>query len=660
MPDFAFDEWMDAQLRNVPVPSDLHARLAAGRPPSDDELDALLRDVPVPPQLERHLRRIAWRGRTSSVWGSLALAASVLIVLGTGAYLAIFSGAIAPDAPMVASQSAVREPEIATRPVARRSQRKASPRRQQPVVVPLGPPRQVSDDPPQKLPFTLKDVATVSTSIKQAIEARLQARAALGASGEIERLPELDAFESPVPRGVVPPRLGGYDMLFQLRYGEQPFVSPAAHKDLRASRVPFTFRTASYDLAVARVGAGQLPANEEIRVEDFLAAQRYALPGPPAGSLALHAAASPSPLGEPGLHLLQLIVQGGKASKPRRQGVRLIAVVDTSAAMRFEARAKTVERALLNLGRELEAADRLTLIGFAEQPRVLAENRTRDELAELLASGTLGQSDGSADFPSAIQSACEAVRAVPSSEARRVVFVTAGRAEFDDAQLSRSRESLLHLAAADIPWQIIRLSPTDDNSQWDDLARRAHGRTCAVTSADGLYAVLLEILTGRPQTVANSVSMRITFNPKVVTSYRMLGHASATLTGEAGDPLEVDLVAEQTATIMFELWLKPAGNGELATAELLWRDPASGQPRRSVQPIRRSQVASSFAQAPPWLQQGILAASTAEFMRASYFVPRSRRLDRLLDLAAQVDDRAEKMPEFQALVRLIRDAGKLH
>jgi len=537
-------------------------------------------------------------------------------------------------------------------------QRTETPRRQEPVTVPLGTPPQVADTTPPEGPFTMEDVATVGTTIKQAIEARLRTEQALGAGGEIQRLPELAALESPLPRGVSPPRLLGYDMLFQLRHGEHPFVSPAAHRQLRVSRVPFTFRTTSYDLAQASVAAGRLPAKDEIRVEDFLAAQRYALPSAPAAGLSLHAAASRSPLGEPGLHFMQLVVQGGQASNPRRKPARLVLVVDTSSAMQYDARCKTVERALANLGRHLKPNDRITLIGFAEQPRVLAEDATRNELATLLSSATLEQTSGSADLASAIQSACSAVRAVPSNQARRVVFITAGRAEFNDAARTRSRESLLQLTAANIPWQIVHTSGADDHPEFGELARTARGRTCAVTSADALSAVLLEELTGRPQTVAHGVSMRVTFNPKVVTSYRMLGHESATLTGETSDPLQVDLHAEQAATALYEMWLKPGGD-DVAIVELLWRDPNNGQPRRRVQPIRRDQITSSFAQAPPWLQQGVLAASTAEFLRGSYYVPRSRRLDQLLDLAAEVDPRAAKMPEFQSLVQLIDEAGKL-
>lgn len=658
MPDFGFDEWLDAQLRNVPVPRDLHARLSATRRPSDEELDAALCDVPVPPHLERHLRRIAQHNRRISVWRSLAVAASVLIALGTGTYWGFSRDTPAANKAVVAKRTtpAGRSPKTAAPPS--RPQHEGPQRRQEPITVPLAPAGQWAEDQPSKLPFTLQDVATVSTTIKQAVETRLRAQAALGASGKIEQLSDLDVFEPPPARGLSPPRLRGYDLLFQLKQGEHPFVSPAMHKDLRVSRVPFTFRTSSYDQALDNIEKGRLPPREEIRVEDFLAAQRYALSVPPAAGLALHVAACPCPLGEAGLHFLQLTVQGGAVPQVPHRPSRLIVVVDTSTAMRFDARSRTLERALEKLSEHLDPDDRLTLIGFAEQPRVLAENATRDELAELLAAGTLRQTAGSADFTSAIQSACEAVHAVTTSDARQVVFVTAGRAELDDAQLGLASSSLLRLVAADIPWQIVRLNHADDRPHWSDLARRAHGRSSAVTSAEELFAVLLETLSGRPQTVAHGVSMRIAFNPKVVTSYRLLGHESATLTGEASDPLEVDLHAGQTATNMYQLWVRP-GDDELAVVELLWHDPRNGQPRRRVQPILRAQVASSFRQAPAWLQQGILAASTAEFLRGSYYVPNSRRLGQLLELTAEVDARAAELPDFQGLVRMIEAADRL-
>jgi Ca-activated chloride channel family protein len=668
MPDDGFDNWIDAQLRNVPLPRDLHARLSAGRPPqipTDDQLDAVLRNVPVPEHLERHLRRIAWHKPAIAAWKSGLLAASVLFALAAVTYLALWEDAAAPPKGNLAAGPAPKKstapPQLAARPAVQPRASQAPSQRQQPIVVPLAESHQATQQQNNPLP-AIKQVAGVGSSLKQAIEARLRTQAALGSGGKIEQLPELDVFEPPAPRGIEPPRIVGYDLLFQLRYGEHPFVSPAAHRDLQVSRVPFTFHTASYDLAADEIERGRLPSAEEIRVEDFLAAQRYALPTPPSAGLALHAAASPSPLGKPGLHLLALAVQGAKLHAPSRAPLRLIAVVDTSSAMQFDARWKIVTRALADLASHLAPGDRLTVIGFAEQPRVLAEDVTRDDLEKLIDSGALQKTSGSADMLAGIQAACDAVDALGHGEPRRVAFVTA-RAELKTSDLDRAAEALSKLSAAKIPWYFVRVAPTDDDSPIDELARKAHGMIRAARSADELHAALVESLTGRSPAVALGVSMKITFNPKVVTSYRMLGHEAVTLTGQPGDPLEVDLHAEQTAAAMYELWLKPSADGEatpdIAIAELVWHDPATGQPRRRVEPIRRSQVARSFSAAAPWLQQAILAAKTAEYLRASYYVPDARRLERLLDLAAEVDAPAAEQPEFRALVNLVKWADAL-
>jgi len=112
MADFGFDDWMDAELRNVPVPPDLRERLLAGRPgPSDAQLDHALRGVTVPPDLGRRLRRIARRDSLPIFLGKVALAASVLLLIsGGGYYLLVPAAATRPSALAVASAPSVARP----------------------------------------------------------------------------------------------------------------------------------------------------------------------------------------------------------------------------------------------------------------------------------------------------------------------------------------------------------------------------------------------------------------------------------------------------------------------------------------------------------------------------------------------------------------------
>ncbi len=667
MPDF--DDWIDRQLRNVPLPPDLLRRLTEcpavrDQASTDARLDAVLRSVAVPDDLDAQLRRIARRRRPPPGWMQFALAASVFLGLGlaTAGYLGFVSQQPRPATATAALPASPRTGATA----ARNADVAAQPALKQTVLVTdtagSHPPERSEEPAPAQAAavprpsITFQDVVAAGRSLMQAVDARRQSQAALGAGGNLDRLPSLEVFEAPAPRGIAPPRVRGYDLLFQLKHGEHPFAPPSA-RELATSRMPFSFRTASYDLTVGAAREGQLPPADEIRVEDFLAAQDYALPPAPANRLALHVAVSPSPFEDSGLHLMQLAVKASaKAPGPRRP-TRMVAVVDTSSAMLGGARWETILRALAKIADDMRPTDRLTLIGFAERATVLAENATHGDLRAIVSGGGLPQPGGIADLPTAIRAACETARDEQVTEAQLVVVITAGRGDYDDSVVASVVDSLLQLDTDNIAWQIISLSP--QNSQLTDLARRARGEVIAATSASEIRAAILDKLTGQSSLVARGASLKLTFNPQVVTSYRLLGHATTTLTAEAANSLEIDLHADQTATAMYELWIKPGETDKVATAELTWLDPQSAQPRRAAQTIHRGRIAASFSQAPGWFQHGVIAAKAAEVLRGSYFAPTSRPLDRIRDLADHVEPSTAQQADFQGLLRLLEQAQKL-
>ena len=104
--NFGSDPWLDARLRNVPLPVGMLARLSQAGSPTDEQLDTVVRDVPVPEGLCLRLqqitdlpqRRIDWLtvdlaprvlapvqwARQHVGWGELAIAASLLLAVGAG------------------------------------------------------------------------------------------------------------------------------------------------------------------------------------------------------------------------------------------------------------------------------------------------------------------------------------------------------------------------------------------------------------------------------------------------------------------------------------------------------------------------------------------------------------------------------------------------
>src|ERR1700722_18541793 len=96
--NFGSDPWLDARLRNVPLPVGMLARLSQVGSPSDEQLDAVIRDVPVPEGLCQRLLQITdepqrrfdlspadwspvvWT-RQHVGWRELAIAASLLLIV---------------------------------------------------------------------------------------------------------------------------------------------------------------------------------------------------------------------------------------------------------------------------------------------------------------------------------------------------------------------------------------------------------------------------------------------------------------------------------------------------------------------------------------------------------------------------------------------------
>ncbi len=321
---FGSDPWLDARLRNVPLPAGMLQRLSQIGNPTDEQLDAAICDVPLPPGLGERLcliaqspeRRFGWlpvdwlpqsvdnAGRSAASWTrehlgwrELALAASLLLAVGVG-YLAI--------APWLGRGLDANLPgEIAAMPWAANG----------PGDEQSGEVEAFAVDSPSAAAGDALPGSDEGNSLFPPIEFKplplpgprlRRPRNLLFASDPaFDRLPALETASLAGDRGLAPPLVASYDLLAQLKSGERSFVSPGAEAQLAWTPIPLGHDTSSYRLVQRAIRAGHLPAPEDVRIEDFLNAQcdHY----PPADSpLVIRVAAGPAPLGEPGLKLLQV------------------------------------------------------------------------------------------------------------------------------------------------------------------------------------------------------------------------------------------------------------------------------------------------------------------------------------------------------------------
>jgi len=686
------DPWLEQQLRDVPLPDGLQDRLrdvagwgnsqidaalsqvpiAAGLRERlrgivrDEQVDQRLRDVPLPASLLPRLHAIARQGRRWAAWGRLS-AAAVLLAAASVAYLAILAGWTYPSyrratgggaalsLEMSASFARPGTPdlpavELALEP-ARSDQRVDLPRIE-PLVLPVP-----ADGPLSELQSQLAWAPNLLDDIYRLRWGHLSLPhgddETLGDPREPARL--RTRYPSAAAR-VLDPR-------FLMAHQASPVISPRHPGQPHTATVPMVTETESYDLLCRVLDQGRLPAPSQVRVEDFLAAVWFPFPAPPPGKVGLRTAAGPSIFGDGRAGLLQVAVNAGPPAADRRP-THLTIAVDVSASMGWGDRLWMTAQALQRLPAQLTDQDHLSLVAINETARVLVEHAPIDQpdrWRRVLAEGL--QPRGSSNLGAGLQRAA-AIADGPGSRpgaARQLVVVTDRVIGLPESIAFQLEQLLTELGRSGVQVRFVQWGSEDEaDPLLSRFAFASGGSLDHVQTVEQLRGILASALAPGPAAEVCDAQLRVTFNPRAVTAYRLLGHDALSLGTVAGS-VESVLHAGQQASALFEVWLEPNGADErIALAEVMWREGPGGPARRVEQRVGRLQFATSLGAMPLPLEAAALAAEAAEVLRGSPFVqPGARRLQHVLLAAAEVHPRLAGQPAWREFVTTLQRADAL-
>ncbi|MEX2138618.1 MAG: VWA domain-containing protein [Pirellulales bacterium] len=706
------DAWIDDELRNVALPADLLPKLHAIAALDDAELDRALRDVAPPPALLDRLRSIGSRDeldvddelrhvvlpvslaerlrripsavrrskRTKVVVRRFAIAASLLLAMGVG-YLA----AISPALFNRPRQQLVDKRPLAGQPATNAKQ----PQRDRPTTPPApitdngsklvqsAPPSEAVRDGSVTQPRDIEGPAPATSEVAESRSDDSQRLTndlgrdpllpdVLAAGVAPDRLPPLESMPTPMWRGVTPPRVRGYDLRFQLTHGVHPFASPAANPALETCPVPLVTSSASFDATVALVAEQRLPPPHRIRTEEFLAAMDYGFPLPEGSALGIRTAIGPSPFGTSGSSLLQVAAQGKALSRGVKGAWHVVAILDTSASMRWENRWETARLGLRKLIERMTPADRVSIVLMGDKAEIVAERQSPAEALRALEALPDQPSARAVNVVDAVEMANEAAVRGAAQAAGRVVLLTDGQVQLNEPVNLRIESVVQAVVNQGHRFEVLDLREDGTiDSELNRIAAAANGKAGSsgavsqTSTADWIRWRLLEIADGQSQVVAANATMKVTFKPDAVAMYRLLGHEATSFAALVNTTVEADLRAGEAATGLFEVILKPDGGETIATVEVTWRDPKTGAEQSRRQTVSRLQLAPSFHQAPLSLQTGALAAQTAEILRNSFFAPaHSHSLSDVAELSVQLNPRLRERPSFAKLMTLIEQAQR--
>ncbi len=675
------DAWLEAQLKAVPLPEGLLERLRQIPLQADEGVDALLREVSIPEGLLARLRRLpiqrCWENRVYR-W---ATAVSLLLIFGLWQLGWILSmvGSIPPldwfskvpkqhlgrigqltePLPMnllVAAPSAS-EKSLASQPFGLEAA--AIQVEMDPALAKAGSVSPAEPDWSERLwGLRREELVLARTLMKWPMLA-----SPLSIDGE-----DLWTVPLPAPRGVDPPLVPGFPWGDYRRWGVHPFVIPAFHPHLTVSEVPLDVAPASFELARAYLSRGSLPPPEAIRTEEFLAAIDYKYPMPRAGQpLRLGIWAGPSLFRGGQFQMMQVGVQAAQVADGPRAGTSATLVLDCSSSMQWGARWALLVQALQMLTKSFGPKDRLHVVLFHTQAYVVGEDLGRDDMPELLEVLARQEPAGSTHAAEGLRYGYAVARRYGGEKGRRnrVILLTDGMVALDPVAEQRLGGLLAEAASEGIHLDVVDLGQERlDEEPEPLLARLAQlggGKAYRATSSRQILWALLESITGRSQRVAADVRLRVRFNPRMVISYRLLGHESRAIVGLKPPRLDTYFYSGQSGTALYELRLATGGPDDLiATAELCWRDPQSGQASSVQEKLFRKQVAGSVLQSPLPLQAAMLAAQTAELLRESPFagwIPTMAQPKAVLEAARHLDSRLLAWPSVQQMLDLLEKAS---
>lgn len=675
------DEELDYRLRSVPTPIGMLQRVK--QEVADELLDQRIRDVPIPSRVIPRARVIPQRRRRSRI-GRLALAASLLVVVGAG-YFAAIGGVlqlvrpgpketvalvIIDQGPLKIVSPGMDRVQIVPGSWDIDGESKSTAVASNEPDIPL---LQVVDTPAAGPAGQL--FAEINDAWDPWDDWMLMRWGVLGYSNhEDDKLPDLKTLVAPVAQGIEAPLVRAFDREFLYSRGIHPPVLTSVERSACGITAPLCTDTTSVDVARRFVAEDRLPKPEQIRVEDFLAAVDYQYAPAEPGRLAMRTAAGPSVFNPGAADLLQIGIKAGAPRSRTLPATHLVVALDISASMGWEGRLNIARQGLCKMFRHLGPDDRFSLFVFNDDTfQVVDEGHSDDAegLVDILDGLDAG---GGANLGAALQAALSAAMGTKSASpvARRLVLITDGASPLREDE-SRTIEAMLGEAARlDFQLDVFDLGGgAKPDAMLADVAGVTGGLMRTIRTDGQVCWSLVETLMGDPSLVASEAELHVEFNPKAVAAYRLIGHEATAVGGLLPASVKSDLRVGQEATALFEVWLYPNDEDDVAVARLRWNDPNSGASRQAPdQRISRIQFATSFEGSAICLQAATIAAETGEILRQSFnfavpspgvyrYRPKPRNLQEVLSVARRVNPRMRSDPDFQRLISLLETARRI-
>ncbi|WP_435034282.1 vWA domain-containing protein [Pseudomonas neuropathica] len=429
--------------------------------------------------------------------------------------------------------------------------------------------------------------------------------------------------------------------------------------------------TGAYANVRRLLNQGRLPPEGAVRLEEMVNyfPYDYALPsdGSPFG-VTTELAASPW---NPHTRLLRIGIKASDRAVAELAPANLVFLVDVSGSMDRREGLPMVKSTLKLLVDQLRDQDRVSLVVYAGESRVVLEPTSGREKAKIRTAIEQLTAGGSTAGASGIELAYQmAQQAFISKGINRILLATDGDFNVGVSDFDSLKQMAVDKRKSGISLTTLGFGVDNYNEHlMEQLADAGDGNYAYIDTLREARKVLVDQLSSTLAVVAQNVKLQVEFNPAQVSEYRLLGYENRALQREDFSNDKVDageIGAGHTVTALYEIvpagekgWLEPlrygksdvavsTKSGELAMLRVRYQRPEGGKSLLIERPITNQVAPASedlrFAAA--------VAAFSQQLKDGRYTGDFSLKDTEALARGARGDDRFGLRNEFVQLVEL--------
>ena len=408
--------------------------------------------------------------------------------------------------------------------------------------------------------------------------------------------------------------------------GVNPYVDPDEDE---VSTFALDVDTASYTIAQRYIADGNRPDPASVRVEEWVNAFDQGYRAPADDDFAVLVDGGPTPFIEGDEVLVRIGLQARAVRERAREDASLTFVIDTSGSMARESRLELVKDALRILVDELGPDDRVAVVEFGQDARLVLPSTSARDRDEILGAIDELQPGGSTNLAAGLRLGYEQAReSLTENGIDRVVLASDGVANVGLTDADEILEGIRDDAAAGIELVSVGVGMGNYNDALlEQLADQGDGFYAYVNGIDEARTLFRERLVSTLQTVALDARAQVEFDPDLVAAYRLVGYENRDIADHAFTDPDVDagaIGAGHSVTALYAVRLRDGidEGDRLATVRLRWSDPDSGRTRELARDVTGDDLARSFTSTDPHFRFDAIVAATAEVLRDSRFAGR--------------------------------------